>query len=92
MWSRSQTPATSVGRYVPVAKNVPVTCGGVLVRPGDWIVGDDDGVMVLPRAQAVELANRAMDVLEKENRLRGEIDAGKTLAEVAYLQKWEKAR
>jgi len=40
----------------------------------------------------VELVNRAMDVLEKENRLRGEIDAGKTLAKVAYLQKWEKAR
>ncbi|NLE22058.1 MAG: bifunctional hexulose-6-phosphate synthase/ribonuclease regulator [Actinobacteria bacterium] len=70
--------------------NVPVTIAGQTVRPGDWIVGDDDGVMVLPREQAVELANRAMDVLEKENRLRGEIDAGKTLAEVAYLQKWEK--
>ena len=72
--------------------NVPITVAGQKVRPGDWIVGDDDGVMVLPREQAVELANRAMDVLEKENRLRGEIDAGKTLAEVAYLQKWEKAR
>lgn len=72
--------------------NVPITVAGQTVRPGDWIVGDDDGVMVLPREQAVELANRAMDVLEKENRLRGEIDAGKTLAEVAYLQKWEKAR
>jgi 3-hexulose-6-phosphate synthase/6-phospho-3-hexuloisomerase len=72
--------------------NVGITIAGQTVRPGDWIVGDDDGVMVLPREQAVELANRAMDVLEKENRLRGEIDAGKTLAEVAYLQKWEKAR
>ena len=71
---------------------VPIVIGGQTVRPGDWIVGDDDGVMILPREQAVELANRAMDVLEKENRLRGEIDAGKTLAEVAYLQKWEKAR
>ena len=71
---------------------VPIVIAGQTVRPGDWIVGDDDGVMVLPREQAVELANRAMDVLEKENRLRGEIDAGKTLAEVAYLQKWEKAR
>jgi 3-hexulose-6-phosphate synthase/6-phospho-3-hexuloisomerase len=72
--------------------NVPVTIAGQVVNPGDWIVGDDDGVMVLPKAQAVELANRAMDVLEKENRLRGEIEAGKTLSEVAYLQKWEKAR
>jgi 3-hexulose-6-phosphate synthase/6-phospho-3-hexuloisomerase len=72
--------------------NVPVAIAGQTIEPGDWVVGDDDGVIVLPRAQAVELANRAMDVLEKENRLRGEIDAGKTLAEVAYLQKWEKAR
>jgi 3-hexulose-6-phosphate synthase/6-phospho-3-hexuloisomerase len=72
--------------------NVPVSIGGQTVEPGDWVVGDDDGVIVLPRAQAVELANRAMDVLEKENRMRSEIDAGKTLAEVAYLQKWEKAR
>jgi 3-hexulose-6-phosphate synthase/6-phospho-3-hexuloisomerase len=71
---------------------VPIVIAGQTVKPGDWIVGDDDGIMVLPREQAVELANRAMDVLEKENRLRGEIDAGKTLAEVAYLQKWEKAR
>jgi 3-hexulose-6-phosphate synthase/6-phospho-3-hexuloisomerase len=72
--------------------NVPITIAGQTVRPGDWIVGDDDGVMVLPQEQAVELANRAMDVLERENRLRGEIDGGKTLAEVAYLQKWEKRR
>jgi 3-hexulose-6-phosphate synthase/6-phospho-3-hexuloisomerase len=71
---------------------VPVVVAGQTVRPGDWIVGDDDGVMVLPREQAVELANRAMDVLERENRMRGEITAGKTLAEVAYLQKWEKSR
>jgi 3-hexulose-6-phosphate synthase / 6-phospho-3-hexuloisomerase len=71
---------------------VPIVIAGQTVKPGDWIVGDDDGVMVLPKEQAVELANRAMDVLEKENRLRGEIDGGKTLAEVAYLQKWEKAR
>jgi 3-hexulose-6-phosphate synthase/6-phospho-3-hexuloisomerase len=72
--------------------DVPIVIAGQTVKPGDWIVGDDDGVMVLPKEQAVELANRAMDVLEKENRLRGEIEGGKTLSEVAYLQKWEKAR
>ena len=72
--------------------NVPISIGGETVHPGDWIVGDDDGVIVLPAAHAVELANRAMDVLEKENRLRTEIEGGKTLSEVAYLQKWEKAR
>jgi 3-hexulose-6-phosphate synthase/6-phospho-3-hexuloisomerase len=70
---------------------VPVKVGGQEVSPGDWIVGDGDGVMVLPRAEAVEMANHAADCLEKENRIRGEIVAGNTtLAMVTYLLKWEK--
>jgi 3-hexulose-6-phosphate synthase/6-phospho-3-hexuloisomerase len=70
--------------------NVPVKVGGRRIFPGDWIVGDDDGVVVIARDKVVEMANRAMDVLEKENRLRGEIEEGSTLSQVAYLEKWEK--
>ncbi len=70
---------------------VSVKVGGQEVSPGDWLVGDGDGVMVLPRAEAVEMANHAADCLEKENRIRGEIVAGNTtLAMVTYLLKWEK--
>ena len=72
-------------------ESVALRIGGFLIEPGDWLVADDDGVVTLPRAQAVEMANRAMDVLEKENRVRREItDEGKTLAEVIELYKWEK--
>ncbi|MCX7934073.1 MAG: bifunctional hexulose-6-phosphate synthase/ribonuclease regulator, partial [Planctomycetota bacterium] len=63
---------------------------GQAVRPGDWVVADDDGVMILPRGLAVEYANRALDVLETENRLRAEIEAGSTLGRVANLLRWEK--
>lgn len=70
--------------------NVPIRIAGVPVAPGDWIVGDDSGVVRIPAARAVEVANRAMDVLEKENRLRGEIRAGGTLAKITELAKWEK--
>ena len=71
--------------------NVPLRIGGVAVNPGDWIVGDDDGVFVTPKAEAVEITNRAMDCLERENRIRAEIDGGKTtLAQVAELLKWDK--
>jgi 3-hexulose-6-phosphate synthase/6-phospho-3-hexuloisomerase len=72
--------------------NVPVKICGVRIHPGDWAVGDDDGVVIIPGARAAEFANRAMDVLEKENRLRGEIDRGSTLSQVAYLEKWEKKK
>jgi 3-hexulose-6-phosphate synthase / 6-phospho-3-hexuloisomerase len=68
----------------------PLMVAGLRILPGDWIVGDDDGVVVLPAGKAVEYANRAMDVLEHENRLRAEIEAGSTLSKRMELLKWEK--
>jgi 3-hexulose-6-phosphate synthase/6-phospho-3-hexuloisomerase len=70
--------------------NVPIRCGGMSVRPGDYIIGDADGVIVVPKEKAVEVANRAVDVLERENRLREEIKKGSTLAKITELKKWEK--
>ena len=70
--------------------NQPIEIAGQRVCPGDWIVADDDGVMVLPRDRAVEMANRAADVLEQENRIRREIrDNKSTLAKVLNLARWE---
>jgi 3-hexulose-6-phosphate synthase / 6-phospho-3-hexuloisomerase len=69
---------------------VPIKIAGVPVSSGDWIIGDDDGVCVIPKEKAVEYTNRAMDVLEKENRMRAEILAGSTLSQVGYLTRWEK--
>ena len=54
------------------------------------MIGDEDGVIVLPKQKAVEYANRAQDVLERETRLRKEIRDGSTLSKVAHLLKWEK--
>jgi 3-hexulose-6-phosphate synthase/6-phospho-3-hexuloisomerase len=67
-----------------------VEVGGQIVSQGDWIVGDESGVVVVPREKAVEIANRALDVLERENRIREEIKRGKTLSSVLELEKWEK--
>lgn len=69
---------------------VPVIVGNQRVEPGDWVLGDGDGVVVLPRSIAVEYANRSMDVLERENRIREEIREGSTLSKVAELLRWEK--
>ena len=69
---------------------VPIELDGHPVESGDWVVGDDDGVVFLPRAKAVEIANRAVDRLEMENRVRKEISDGSTLGRVMDLYKWEK--
>ncbi len=69
---------------------VPITVGNQKVETGDWLLGDDDGVVVVPRSMAAECANRSMDVLEKENRIREEIKEGSTLSRVTELLRWEK--
>ncbi|MBU1061319.1 MAG: DUF561 domain-containing protein, partial [Candidatus Omnitrophica bacterium] len=69
---------------------IPVNISSTRVFSGDYIVGDDDGVVVIPEQKVIEFSNRAMSVLETENRLRKEIDEGSTLAKVIDLLKWEK--
>lgn len=67
-----------------------IECGGQLVRRGDWIIGDDSGVVVVPKENAQEIANRAMHINEWENRVREEIKRGSSLSEVLKLEEWEK--
>jgi len=70
---------------------IPINISGITINNGDWIVGDSDGLIVMPKHEAKEMANYAMDWLEKENRLREEISRGKTsLGEVTELLKWTK--
>ena len=67
-----------------------IKCGNQTVRTGDWVVGDDSGVVVVPQEIAQEIANRALDVKEHENRIREEIKGGGSLGSVLKLKKWEK--
>lgn len=68
---------------------VPLKIAGVAIRTGDWVIADDDGVVVIPQERAVEIANRACAVVEREAREKAEIDAGSTLAQVVELERWE---
>ena len=58
---------TAVGHYATVAKNVPVECAGVTVRPGDIIVADEDGVVVVPQERAAEVLKQAQAIDERES-------------------------
>ena len=67
-----------------------ITCGNQIVKTGDWIIGDDSGVVVVPQEIAQEIANRALNVKELENRIREEIKKGGSLGTVVKIKKWEK--
>ncbi len=75
-------PLDSKGRGKVAALDVPVECGGVRVCPGDLIVGDADGVVVIPRASEDEALRRAIVKLEGEHTTLRELQEGQSLAAV----------
>jgi 4-hydroxy-4-methyl-2-oxoglutarate aldolase len=56
--------------------NVPVVCAGALVRPGDVIVADVDGVVVVPRDDAPDVARQATDRVAREQKTRERLRKG----------------
>ncbi len=75
-------PLDSKGRGEMMAMDVPVECGGVRVEPGDYVLGDVDGVVVVPRAAAEEAFRQALGKVAAEDRTREMLAAGRKLREV----------
>ena len=67
--------------------NVPVICGGVEVNPGDIILGDCDGVVVVPQEQEDEVFEKALAKYEKEQHIVEQLFAGKTTLEIYGFDK-----
>jgi len=65
--------------------NVPISCGGVVVDPGDIIIGDDDGVAVIPKNKAEEILKTCEETLKKEQLVIEGIENGRTLFELLGL-------
>src|ERR1044072_3444681 len=69
VYSRGITPAKSVNHFRFAGMNVPVTCAGVRVNPGDIISADEDGVVAVPRAKAAEVLKKAQELADSEHRM-----------------------
>ena len=67
-----RSPAHPMGRIRAVSDNEPITCASVLVRPGDLVVADDDGVMVVPFELADEAIDRAQRIQDADRPSRRE--------------------
>jgi len=75
-------PLDSMGRGRVMAYDVPIRCGDVLVRPGELVFADYDGIVVIPQEVEARALKLAQDKVGKESLTRADLLAGKTLREV----------
>lgn len=69
--------------------NAPIQCGGVVINPGDIVIVDDNGVVVVPQDEAENILKKTRRFLENEARVAAKIMAGATLSEIIGLDKLE---
>ncbi len=81
VFALGNVPSTSVGHYRFDGANVPVTCDGVLVNPGDIVVADSDGVAIVPHAKAADVLATAQDMDFKEHSMYAYIEKLKSIEE-----------
>lgn len=92
VYHRSVHPAVLGRRHVPWETNVPIACGGVLVCPGDTVVGDADGVVVLPDQILGELVLAAVEQERQEQFIVEQVEAGKSIDGLYPIgEKWRAA-
>jgi 3-hexulose-6-phosphate synthase/6-phospho-3-hexuloisomerase len=70
------------GRMDPIEINVPIQCAGILVNPGDLVLADEIGVVVIPQENAAEVLEKARTQAENEEKTRARIREGKTVDQI----------
>jgi regulator of RNase E activity RraA len=87
VFSRSVIPSSTVGRWASVGRDVPVTCAGVVIKPGDLIVAGEDGVVRVPAARAAEVLKRAQEIDVRESSMVPDIKKNKSLGKTVEQYK-----
>lgn len=82
LFYRGRDPRTSKGRCEINECQIPVQLGGVTIRPGDYIFGDLDGVVIIPREILDEVLEKSFQTVEKEDLVRDRLQQGASLYEV----------
>ena len=85
LFYRGKNPKTSKGRCEINECQIPVTIDGVTICPGDYIFGDVDGVVIIPKAVVAEVIQTALDTIQKENEVRRRLRNGSSLQQ-AYAE------
>ncbi|HUQ90727.1 MAG TPA: RraA family protein [Bryobacteraceae bacterium] len=85
VFARAVVPNAGGAQYAGKLQ-VAVACGGVVVHPGDWLVGDDDGVVVIPASRLEESLEKATRIVEAEKRIAKAIRAGVEIATLLRVE------
>ena len=75
-------PGDSKGRLNVISVGEPISIGGVRARRGDWLLGDEDGVVIIPQEVAAEAIRLAQEKVSGENLVREELARGVPVGEV----------
>lgn len=86
VWCRGRSPVTTKPRGLGGDVNVTVNCGGVALRPGDLVLADESGVVVLDPAKAAAHVERARQMQSDEVSILARLKEGETLAQIANTQ------
>ena len=76
VFARAQVPVTARGRLRQKSAGEPILVGDVTVRPGDVVMADEDGVVVVPRERATKVLDTAQRLAERETAIEAEVRAG----------------
>jgi regulator of RNase E activity RraA len=76
VWYRYHTPRDVVGYWLPAAYDQPITIGEIVIRSGDYVLGDRDGMVILPKDRAEEIVTAAEQAIATENLVRKAILEG----------------
>lgn len=82
VFSRGIKPTDSKGRGYLLATDVPIICGDIKVNPGEMVLGDFDGVVVIPKHIEKDVIQSCIEKIDGEDNTRKELYEGKTLSEV----------
>ena len=85
VFAKFKSSASSVGRWDITECQIPVKIGNTVVHPGDFVFGDTDGVVIVPKAMTMDVLVAAENIFERERGMREELRRGVSVTD-AYAK------
>ena len=82
LFARGAVPLTARGRIIEESTNEQIEIGGVTVRPGDYVIADNSGIVVVPADRAEEVIPEAESIVARETAMARDVMDGKSVTEV----------